>query len=231
MFWNGSTAIEGLSGRGSEYGKNGSVSRGGVSSDPVCLDRLSDILHLLVAEIDEGNGQLGADLILHGTRDANRARLRKSLQAGRNIDGIAKKIVALHDDIADMDADAETHLLGGRSIRILLCDRLLNLDGTLHGVHSTGEVRDQAVARRIEDPTPMRGYQPIRDDPVCGEGAERADLIEAHQAAVAFDIGGEDRSELSFDRVRFQGSAPPRSNIARLSARSEGFSAHSGSRW
>jgi hypothetical protein len=44
----------------------------------------------------------------------------------------------------------------------------------------------------------------IDDDSVCGEGAKGADLIEPHQAAVAFDVGGEDRGELPFDRVRFQ---------------------------
>jgi hypothetical protein len=32
-----------------------------------------------------------------------------------------------------------------------------------------------------------------------------SDLILPHEAAVAFDIGGEDRGELSFDGVRFQG--------------------------
>ena len=55
-----------------------------------------------------------------------------------------------------------------------------------------------------EDPTAMRGDQAIDDDPIRGEGAERADLIETHQAAVALDICCEDRGELSFDRVRFQ---------------------------
>jgi hypothetical protein len=44
-----------------------------------------------------------------------------------------------------------------------------------------------------------------------------------HKAAVAFDIGGEDRGKLSFDGVRFQGSAPPRSTIAQPGKRSEGL--------
>jgi hypothetical protein len=42
-------------------------------------------------------------------------RLCKSLQPGRDIDGIAKEIVGLNDNVADVDADAESHLLGGRS--------------------------------------------------------------------------------------------------------------------
>jgi hypothetical protein len=50
----------------------------------------------------------------------------------------------------------------------------------------------------------MRAYKAIDDDPISRERAKGADLIESHQAAVAFDIRGEDRSELPFDGVRFQ---------------------------
>ena len=50
----------------------------------------------------------------------------------------------------------------------------------------------------------MKRYQPIGDDPVRRERAEGADLIEPHQSAVTLDICGEDRGQLSFDRVRFQ---------------------------
>src|SRR5258708_23978655 len=122
-----------------------------------------------------------------------------------------------------MYADAEPHLLGGRSIRILLSDRLLNLDGTLHGIHGAGEIGDETVARRVEDPTAMRGDQAIDDEPVGREGAKGADLISAHLEAVTFDIGSEYCRELSFDPVGFQGSAPPWWSIARPDAISEGL--------
>jgi hypothetical protein len=55
----------------------------------------------------------------------------------------------------------------------------------------------------------MSGDQPINDDPISREGAKSADLISVHQAAVALDIGCEDRGELPVDEMRFQGSAPP----------------------
>lgn len=38
---------------------------------------------------------------------------------------------------------------------------------------------------------------------------QRADFVEPHEAAVAFDIGCEDRREFPFDRVGFRRSAPP----------------------
>jgi hypothetical protein len=161
-------------------------------------------------------------MIPYRTRDANSTGLRKSLQPGRNVDGIAKEIVALDDDVADVDADAEPHLLGGRSARIFVGYGVLHRDGALHGIHGTGEISDEAIARRVEDPTAMRGDQAVDDDPVRGEGVKGADLISPHETAVAFDIGGEDRGKLSFDGVRFQSSAPPRSTIAQPGKRSEG---------
>src|SRR6516165_2372127 len=125
-----------------------------------------------------------------------------------------------------MDADTEAHLLIGSSIRILFGYGLLHHDGTFNGINCAGEIGDEAVARRGEDPAPMRGDQPISDDPVCGEGAERANLVLPHQAAVALDIGGKDRCELSFYGWRFQGlGTSPTASIYRPRVRSEGFSA------
>src|ERR1700730_18223767 len=87
---------------------------------------------------------------------------------------------------------------------ILLRNGILSLDGTLHGVDGAGEINDKAVTRGVVDPPAMRGDQAIDDAPICGKGAKGADLILPHQTAVAFDIGGEDPGELSFDRLRFQ---------------------------
>jgi hypothetical protein len=189
----------------------------------VCLDRLTDILDLLWAEIDELHREFCPDIVSNNARHANPARLRKSFQPGRDIHGIAEEIVTLNDDVADVQPDPEPHLLTGRSISILLGYGLLNLDGTSHGINGAGEISDEAVASRVEDPASVRGDQAIDDDPVCGEGAEGADLISPHETAVAFDIGCEDRGKLSFDGVRFQGSAPPRSSIARPAQISEGL--------
>jgi hypothetical protein len=192
-----------------------------LAKDPKCPDRLGDVFHPLLAEIGEGQRQLCADLIPHRSGNANATRLSNSFQAGSDVNGVAEKIVALHYDVADVDANPKPHLLARRSIRILFGDGLLNRDGTLHGIHSTREVSDEAIASSVEDPTPMRGDQAIDDGPVSVENVQGADLILPHEATVAFDIGGEDRRELSFDGVRFQGSAPPRSSIARSGERSE----------
>jgi hypothetical protein len=88
-------------------------------------------------------------MVFHSTRHANPTGFSKSLQTGRNIHGIAKEIVALNDYVADVDADPKSHLLTRRPIGILLAYGLLNRDGTLHGIHSAGEIGDEAIASRV----------------------------------------------------------------------------------
>jgi hypothetical protein len=126
----------------------------------------------------------------------------RASKPGRDIDGIAEEVFPLHHNVAEVDADTEPHLLTGRSIRILLGYGILHHDSTLHGVHGTGEIGDETVASRVEDPTAMRGDQGIDDGSVSVESAEGADLIEPHEAAVAFDIRGEDGDELPADGHR-----------------------------
>ena len=130
-----------------------------------------------------------------------------------------------------MDADPKPHLLGCGPIRILFGYGVLYLDSTFNGINCAGELGNKAIARGAEDPAPMRGDQSISDDPVCGEGAERAHLIPAHEAAVTLDIGGENRGELSFDRVRFHGSAPPRGEYRPNRCEIRGFLSPSEARW
>jgi hypothetical protein len=185
----------------------------------------------LLTEISEDQGQFGAYMVLHNTGDANPTRFRKSFQPGRDIDGIAEEVVALNHDVADVERDPKPHLLTGRPIRILLGYGVLNRDGTLNGVHGAGEVGDEAVTRGIENPTAMRGDQVIDDDPVGRERSKGTDLIAAHEGAVARDIRGENRSELSFDGWRFQGSAPPQARVYTDLVGDPRVLNHSRSRW
>jgi hypothetical protein len=55
--------------------------------------------------------------------------------------------------------------------------------------------------------------------------------ISPHQAAVAFDIGGENRGELPFDRLGFQTSAPPRPDYSPTGCDIRASVDHSESRW
>ena len=118
-------------------------------------------------------------------------------QPSRNIDPVAEQVLAIDHDIADMHADAELHGLVGGSARILY--RGLHRDRALHGVDRAGEVGDDAVAGGVEDAAPVRRDQPVDDHAACLQPAERGNLVMRHQPAVAGNVGGENRCELSFD--------------------------------
>src|SRR5262249_50293386 len=144
----------------------------------------SDVLDATFTHVLERIREFVADLITYHPRNADSARLRKSLQPGRDINGVAEQVVALNYDVADMDADPKSHRLISRSIGVLLGYRVLNFDAALHGINGAGKVGDEAIARGGEDPTAMRGDQGIDDGSVSRERAKCADLISPHQAAI-----------------------------------------------
>jgi hypothetical protein len=79
-------------------------------------------------------------MLLHSARDADPSWLRKTFQPSRDIDRIAEQIVALHHDVADVNANAESHLLIGEAIGVLFGYGVLYFNSTLHCVHGTREV-------------------------------------------------------------------------------------------
>ena len=78
---------------------------------PVDADGARDVLHRLLAEIGEGQRQLVPDLLVGRARDADAAGLAQRLQPGGDVDAVAENVVAVDDDVADIDADAEDDLL------------------------------------------------------------------------------------------------------------------------
>ena len=88
MFWNGSTAMEGLSGTAnagtglSSFAGFTAAAGFAAAPSPTCkridADRLNDILELLVAEIADREIEPGAHLPVGVLRQADRARLRRS---------------------------------------------------------------------------------------------------------------------------------------------------------
>ena len=75
----------------------------------------------------------------------------------------------------------------------------LRLHRALHGVHGASELRKDTVARRVRYAAPVFPNEPVEDCAPFGQPLERADLISAHEAAVAFDIRCEDCDEASAD--------------------------------
>ena len=91
------------------------------------MDWLGDVLERLFAEIGHREVEPPLHLPVGVVGDANPARLGDALQACGDIDAIAHQIaVALLDDVADMDADAEFNALVGRDLGVALGHRPLD---------------------------------------------------------------------------------------------------------
>src|ERR1700730_19349875 len=66
-----------------------------------------DVLDALLAQIVERIGQLVADLIAPGPRNADAARLGEPLEPRGDIHAVAKDVTALGDHVAEINADAK----------------------------------------------------------------------------------------------------------------------------
>ena len=98
-----------------------------------------------------------------------------------------------------MHADTEANLAVRRESRVRLGQSILCLHGALHGVNDASELRKDTVASRIRYTAPVFRNEPDEDCAPFGQRLERADLISAHEAAIALDIRCEDCDEASAD--------------------------------
>ena len=111
MFWNGRTAIDGLSGSGKRrLGRSASAALS--RPDPIRADRARDIFEVLLAQIGEGEVEPAGRVLLNPSGYANPARLGQSLEPRRDIDPVAENVAILDDDVALMDADAQLDAAG-----------------------------------------------------------------------------------------------------------------------
>ena len=196
MFWNGRTAIDGLSGSGraashvdavgsgrEPRGRRGSAAR---CSSACCSPRSTKPTSTLPAR-PPGRGP---------TRRCRRGQ-RSAFQAGGDIDAIAQDVVALDDNVAEIDADAECQPVLGqhRASR-----SPISLDFSAQRSAST------TLANSASSPSPVvLTMRPpvlvLRVDHVAqkARGGERAFLVGRDQPRVARHIGGYDGRQSSLD--------------------------------
>ena len=120
--------------------------------------------------------EVGRHLALHlppsvlGNRDA--ARLGDAFDPRRNVDAVAEDIVALDDDVADIDADPKPDRIGHGAAGVALPKLSLNFDGAGDGVDGAREFHQRAVAHELDDTTRMGGNR--RVDQALAEGLSAA---------------------------------------------------------
>ena len=68
---------------------------------------LRNVLKVLRANVGEGEVQLAGDLLENGRRHTDAARFRQTFKTRRHVDPVAKDVVTIDDDFAEIDADPE----------------------------------------------------------------------------------------------------------------------------
>ena len=90
-------------------------------SNAIGAHRPGDVLDLLVADELQRQVELALQVVVGGARDEHAAGIAKLLQARRDIDPVTEQIVAVDNDVPEIDSDTEdnaavarhVHLLGG----------------------------------------------------------------------------------------------------------------------
>ena len=184
MLSNGRTAIDG---RSESAGFGFCVSRGGfttigaphlVERDPVNPDRSRNVFDGLLAHVLEAEAQLVSHLVVDIARNQNAARLSERLQPCRDVDAVAIDIVAVADDVADINTDTELNAALGWHLGVTLGHTALDFDGAAHSIDNTDEFHQHPVAGGLDDPAAMFGDLGIDQCFSKGfEGSEGALLV------------------------------------------------------
>src|SRR5215469_17088667 len=154
--------------------------------------RPDDVLDLLLAEIRVGVIDPVSHLVSDDTADADPSCLGKGLQPRRDVHPIAEDILALSNDISEVDPDAELDPPPLRSGRIALSHSPLHLDPAADRIHHTGEFREHSIAGSLDDaPAVLLDLRINQFPEMRSEPRVRAFLVCSHQARITGDISGE----------------------------------------
>jgi hypothetical protein len=155
-------------------------------------------------------------VVTHGSRDADPAGLCERFQARRDIDAIAEDVVAISDDVAEVDADAKPDLPFVGRLGLAVDHPALHLGSAAHRVDDARKFNQQAVAGGLDDAALV--LLDLRIDQLPANRLQafvRGFLVRAHQTRIPRHIGGEDRGETA---GRGHGSSSPPCSRLSLSA-------------
>ena len=181
-------------------------------NDAVGPDRPRHVLEVLLATVVKREIELGKDLLVHGAGKADAARLGNPFQARRDVDAVAENVVAVEDDISEVDADpiADAPVLG--NVRLARGHCLLDCDRTLNRIDHAGELDQHAVAGGLDDAPPVRRDLGVDQRlAVLLLARDGAGLVGLHEPGVADHVGGKDGRQSPLKRIVRHGTLSSRS--------------------
>ena len=98
-----------------------------------------------------------------------------------------------------MDTNAEVDVPVGQETGVRFGESRLRLHRASDCVNGASELRKDTIARRVRYAAPVVPNALVENCAPFSQALERADLISAHEAAVALDVCCEDCDEASAD--------------------------------
>ena len=135
----------------------------------------------LLADIDEDGRHLAPHLPPSILRNRDATRFSDSLDPRRDVDAVAKNILAVDDNVADIDPDPEPDRIDFGAAGIVLPKLSLNFDGASDGVHGAREFHQRAIAHELDDTAAMGGNR--RVDQLAPQGIQTGQstgLVDTH---------------------------------------------------
>ncbi len=124
--------------------------------------------------------ELVPDLLVDRLRNADGTGLGERLESGGDVDAIAEDVVAVDDDVAEIDPDPQLETTVDRNGIIDRTRCLLHLDGAIQRVDDARKIRQQAVACGADDPPVVGGDQRVYGTAELTQRLMRACFILAH---------------------------------------------------
>jgi hypothetical protein len=124
------------------------------------------------------------------------AGIGNTLEARGNIDAIAENVVCFDDNVAKIDANPKFNPMVLRHRCVASNHVLLDNDTAPNSFDRTVENRNKSVTSGFDEPSVMpddAGLDEVTLDPLHAK--MRSFLIDLHEAAVACDIAGDNRSK------------------------------------
>ena len=161
-----------------------SVSEDGISTDPP-----GDILKRLLAKISEFDRDLAVNLFVSGRRDADAPRFSDPLKPSRNVNAITEDVLALDQDVPEIDPDPKQHTPVLRDTFVPLSHHRLHSNRTLDRIDHRGKLKENTVSGGLHEPPPVLLHECIGDLAVFAECTGCADLVEAHERRLSVNLG------------------------------------------
>jgi hypothetical protein len=129
--------------------------------------------------------------------DEDAAWFAGAFQPRRDVDSLAQNIVSFDQYVAEMDAHSVKNAFALRLFRVALNHQPLDRDGAFYGVDHGGELQQEPVAHRLDDPAASASDQRPSRVAMRAHRPRRPRLVLAHEAGIADDVDGHDRGEFA----------------------------------